>query len=262
MSDMLITTSGLPPTFWNAGWNGQSHIDGPSFAQSYANGFVLDSGYLGPFGEGFGLTAKFKISIGSLVSRLFFFGSPFAVFRAIYSLIVDTLKTTFQARTLSHIGKEPFKFKPLAANSNAAPAVVRIICARWISRSLNERLPYFVFPRSAKSMSPSGVPNALPVETSATVGTPVSQRHSQNGSHLSAFAFAVPFEDARDFRLGERNDRPSSKDHSGQVLESRVIGNRMNLSHDARSFKAGNWLEVDSGYSPSRPRSIVQGRAA
>ena len=86
------------------------------------------------------------------VVRLFFFGTPVAIFRGIRTVIVSTLYAVFWTRAASHLGKKISVIVPAWIDRYASAAVVFVVFSIRIFASLMHSSPDYPFWRQAISV--------------------------------------------------------------------------------------------------------------
>jgi hypothetical protein len=77
----------------------------------------------------------------SLITCLFFHGSPLAVTGFVVAVVIYTFYSMFWCRWFSHVGIEVFKFVPAFADFNAATTIINIGFMLWVFTSCFHVLP-------------------------------------------------------------------------------------------------------------------------
>lgn len=171
-----------------------------------------------PIGYSLGVSIKNQNPISVLISRLFFSGSPLAVFRLVVSAVVDSINGVLWRWPWSHVGKKFSKFQPPFTDLNApcfVPSERPSLCA---SAPAQHTRPNFIL--GGAGLSVSGMMGNLPAETSTAFGFAVHEAHRTNGAEISAIANTIPhYPPILAFFGSERGHQEPSESHTRKVFE-------------------------------------------
>ena len=105
----------------------------------------------GPLRNAFGLPVKGEVTITASVSHLLFPCSPLTVFRRIVTIIINTINRC-AFRSVTHVGIERFKSKPLLTNLYSPAPVSVVTNTFWVQASIFHRVPTVVHASAFHSM--------------------------------------------------------------------------------------------------------------
>jgi len=146
-----------------------------------------------PFSQKQSSSACFNPKVVSLVSVLFFSGSPSAIVRAVIAIVVLSLYGVTEGWTATHIGNEVVKGRPSITNIDAAHSVVNVRCVLGIATSSNHRKPRMIF-RGA--LGPLGEPSVLIFVVARThlafCPVPALQGSAAGDARIATVAYPMP----------------------------------------------------------------------
>jgi hypothetical protein len=136
---------------FSSDWSGKCSLYIPPCRQAALKRTVFDLHILRPSREALGFTLEGKSSVRVLIAVLLFCRRPSAIFRAVVTVIVNSIQG-HSVRRFAHVVKEIFKTAPSLTNTNAPATVSWIIVVRRISTSLDHGSPPRVGRRPAHTV--------------------------------------------------------------------------------------------------------------
>ena len=167
-------------------------------------------------------------SARSLVSALLALGCPSAIARLVVTVVVNAVYRVLSRWPRPHVGQEVLKLLPALTDSNAAPAVVRVLVAFGVVAALTHSVPGVVFVGIVAAMLGFVLNSNFALETSATARVANAQVPSIYDSSLAAVALAKPV-----FAPGVFKNNQTPNAESGNVFYVEVKWGRLLLSHCA-----------------------------
>ncbi len=181
--------------------------------------------------------------ISPSVIGLLFTGSPPAVFRTIWSIIVFAINAKVRIGLRPHIGIKVLKrFKPTLTNSNSTATVVGISFIPRFCAAIYNRAPYDIRLGSGEAVSAFALSHQFALKASTAFRftcLEVSRRHDLNHPTLTS---AIPVNLRRS--TGNAYYSPSAKRLSSYILEIVRRAHFCVISHIRSHFRC--WL----GHSP------------
>lgn len=138
-STMPDTSVVLP----SAKWLSECPFDAPSAFDSGVERTKMNAGNFRPFANAFCFAAKCYEYIFTGIAGLFFLGSPSAVFRTVWAVIVYSVNRLI-AVWFAHVSFKICVVRPSFANINAPPAIMPIRRVVFVAASLLHSIPYFI----------------------------------------------------------------------------------------------------------------------
>lgn len=190
----------------------QHFFNRPTFLQSPINKFSTYSHLFLPVSNTHFFTHPFNFYGVTSVPQLLANGRPAAVFTAVISVIINTIKG-FSLRSFTHIFKEYFKFVPFFSYFYSPASVVKIVFMSLSVTARSHLLPTTVGFRNSfrfLSMSMSGARNNFSLKTSARLTLPHSQRVAGNCSHRTTSTTTHPESSSSNSNMRITQYNPSS----------------------------------------------------
>ena len=123
-------------------WSCKSFFYAPSISvKSLSDCGSFESCPFRPFNKGERFSFMGDSSVRRRIPMLLLNSFPSNILRLIVSIIVDSSKGMFFARSKTNIFKKISKFFPSFTNSNSPSSIMRVSVHRWISASPNHRMP-------------------------------------------------------------------------------------------------------------------------
>lgn len=242
---------------------GQCSFDGPAkLTDSLFKEAVRKASFFRPLYEGFRVTPPGDEPVASLVSRLLFRRCPPAVFWAVTSVVVDTVKR-LSGWPRAHVGQEVFKgLQPAIADRDASASVIAITLASRIRAPFQNALPRFVlcgFCMTARgTVFKARVPasSLLASQTTARFRGSLPQATNVNNRFASAIANAVPcrippFLLSRWRNGDETAEAVASTNSASHQRTSHQRSSEMNLGRTVMSRLFGDQPSRVVKYTPS-----------
>lgn len=190
-----------------AEWCHQRTLNGPALAQSVVDASQWQAGHCGPFMDLACNAADRERAHAASIPVLFVLGSPRAITRTIWAVIVFSINGVLRRRTRTHIcveGREGIT--PSVANRDASAAIVReVVIGRSQATALHVK-PRAIFGAALKAVRQIRL--ALASIASATISPASPQASGYDSRVIAAIARAFVF------------DLPSACSASAQHCES------------------------------------------
>lgn len=168
----------------------------PSSAKASCDGGQRKAVILTRLNKNESLPVDDESSVGSRVSCLLHARSPFAILLAISKRIVDAIEGQ-PVRPNAHVREKILKCHPSLANSNSPTAVIFEVLRLWVRASADHAGPNVVLGRACAfcrmTVSCRSFRCNFCIEAPTTTRRSTNQRLVENGSHISAIAFAKVF---------------------------------------------------------------------
>jgi hypothetical protein len=120
----------------------QGLINRPALFKSVAKGVGVYALPSAPFGNSQGFSFVGDKVTTPLARDLLLDGSPSAIFRGIWAIVINTINRVAFTRASSYISKKCLKgFSPTVTHEDTAPAPVFVAWAVWIVAALNHIYP-------------------------------------------------------------------------------------------------------------------------
>ncbi len=213
---------------------GQCTLYGPTMLEAFIQGVKSDAANFPPFCK----TQRHSIirdhSIAAGVSILLRCRRPAAVFRAVISVVVNSVETMAWRWARSHVLKKCLERQPPFANDNPSPAITIESWVMSIVASLKHSGPHAILWRVVQAVRLVGAP----ITRSAGA---VSQISSSDGLLHAASTTAQPEHGLPAVSGVRMKDGPATKQQASQVYESVAVLGRITRSHTSLLFRFG-WI--------------------
>lgn len=125
----------------------------PSFLESAPECMFCNAKSFGPFYRSEGNPIVSDNSVRGAITSLLFRCCPSAIFRCVWSIVVNTVKLMLRGGPFAHIGKEVLKIQPRGANGNTSAAISRIASSFGIQTPRFHRAPDIKLRRIGSAVS-------------------------------------------------------------------------------------------------------------
>ncbi len=211
-------------------------IEFPVLCEATFDGAPGDAEMIGPILQDHRLSIMGQYYITSRVAELFRPCCPFAIIRAVVSVIVNSLYGMLGRGPSSHVGKKcqiPIGLIPAITHPNPTSAVVFIAMLALIVTSPSHRAPDQKLGTIGVVVGSLSVSRHFTQKASAASGTTACETVGKNGGILSARTIALPiYSRTASHPSGLRNNcGESAEDSTRQVLKTWMLCVYVSFSH-------------------------------
>lgn len=190
---LVLTTAFLPGRLW---LKTQGLPNGVATVHTFPNSAFWQTQEFFPFDSDMRLTVVFKGMVAPLVALVGLQRHPAAVFLAIRSFIVDTVKLMLRGGRFAHVGSKRFERAfPRFKNLNPATAIVRILLPFRVVAAGVHVSPAGIQRGAALPMGEITSADGFAVKTTARNLISASQFYARNDAPFPAVALAYPVVD-------------------------------------------------------------------
>lgn len=193
-----------------------------AFAIAPIHGLARHTHFIGPFGQRHGAAMVLMVNVAASVCALVLWHSPYAVVRAVRTIVVNALNRVSCRRTCTHVFNEILKGAPALANDNAALAVIVKVLGSRIGAAVDHAGPDSMFARARCAMRAQSFSVALSklftANAAAGQATTVQKVCSSNLLGLSAVTHADPSRATARCVLASMQNGESAKNLARQIV--------------------------------------------
>lgn len=217
----------------------------PSFGESVGNRLLVNTSFFRPLRYGQFFSKGLNKHIASGVCPLHAPWSPPAVFWAVWSVVVFSVKRVV-FRPVAHVADEVYKSIlsiPPVANANAAAAVISVLLKRWVIAAKSHLSPSrkqgVLVPALYKTMLCERLDIVLSSKTSAGQSVATSERVRVWLASIPAVANAIPLDGAVGFSAVLALHKKSRKALACEVNEcTHTVSQMLSLKNSTQTLAA------------------------